>query len=206
MDREGFQCPDCATWVRVRVNNNGQAWLQRGRRMDGRFEPAPLPPRSVRQPEAGSLESFPDVSEMDLPTVQEQLREAETRLSALEAELQRLMVLRTRPGQDEQTRLGLNRDINRLTRRQIEWQSFAQRLRQRQSDVLQQERDRAQQAAAASSSNGGLMVFLGAALSCGGIFFFTRLINLHLDSHAMTVALIIALISGGLTWVIAQMR
>lgn len=209
----GFRCPnqECRNWIRLRASQNRSAWLEPGVRTDGRFQPILLvsPPEqrdastsAQRRPASGTRRNYPNVDELDLQAVRTQRQEAATRRRQLDEQIDETYRLRANNLQNEPLVRRYNTDLSRYFEEQNDLQQLAQQLADREA-ALQEEQRRAQPA---SSSNVGWQFGCSMFVAAAALVLFTRLINLSLDSHAITVLILIAFGSGVATFIIAQIN
>jgi hypothetical protein len=182
----GFECPVCGNWIRRRITLE-RAPLQR---------PAVAP--TSRRASQAPARNFPAINQMDLPSVQAERRQIETRLRELEAEIDRVFRLRSQnPASDELRRY--NTELGQYTSEQNRLRDRDQRLQERAA-TLEAEQARSRQ----SGGSGPAIAFVyGSLLAIGVMYALTRAINLTLDPRAIGVAALIAVAAGFLTFLIA---
>ncbi len=203
-----FECPSCRQWICLRVGQNGSTWFDTGVLANGmihsvqivreRGQPVRTPMRE--QPETPPS-ALPNIGNMDLPAVRTQRQRITTRLRQLEADIQRVINLRTQNLQNDQLTRQYNTELSQFTQEQNELHQFQQRLTERENS-LQPVTTPA--TGPGSSSPSGLIFGCGTVLGFAGIMVFTRMINLHLDSRAFMWVILIAVGAGFCTWLIAQ--
>ena len=198
-----FECPACQNWLRLRVNQNGSRWLEAGFYANEDIHPLHFARKTGQPPRATGRASRPNMQDMDLETVQAQRQRAAVKLRDLEENIQRIITLRSENLKNEQLTSQYNTELSRLTREQNDWKLYARQLAGRENELLEEEREQARQARA--SSGIGLAFWLGAILSGAGLYAFSELLGLQLDLTAYLYLVVIALISGFLTFIIAKL-
>ena len=200
-----FECPTCRNWIRLRVNQNGARWLEAGFYANGNIHPlqlsrqpghAPRTPRNHR----GRV-SRPNIRDMDRETVQAQRQRTGLRLRALEEDIQRVINLRSENLRNEQLTSQFNTELSRLTQEQNEWKLYERQLTKREHELIEEEKEQARQA---RSSGLGLAFWFGTILSGAGIYAFSQLMELQLDLAGYLYLVLIAVISGFATIIIAR--
>ncbi len=184
----GFECPVCGSWIRRRITLE-RAPLQR---------PAASP--AGRRATQAPARNLPAINQMDLPAVQAERRQIEIRLRELEAEIQRVSRLRPQNPTAEQLRR-YNTELRQCIDEQNLLQDRDQRLQDRATILEAEEaRVRTRQRGSSAPAFGFIYGFL---LAAGVMYALTRTINLSLDPRAVGVAVLIAVGSGFLTFLIS---
>jgi hypothetical protein len=142
--------------------------------------------------------NLPAINQMDLPAVQAERRQIETRLRELEAEIQRVSRLRPPNPTPEQLRR-YNAELRQCLDEQERLQNRDQRLQERLT-ALEAQQAQARQTGSSGPAFGFVFGFL---LAAGVLYGFTRMINLSLDPRAIGIAVLIAFASGFVTFLIA---
>jgi hypothetical protein len=196
-----FECPACENWVRLRANANGARWLEGGFYANDEIHPLQLARPSGQPPRGTARASRPNVKEMDREDVQAQRLRAGAKLRQLEEDIQRVITLRSENRKNAQLTSQYNTELSRLTREQNEWQLYERQLAEREQELIEEEKELARQA---RSSGIGLAFWFGSLLSGAGIYAFSRLMGLPLDLRGYMYLILIALISGFVTLIIAK--
>jgi hypothetical protein len=199
-----FRCPMCNKWLCLR-EQNGLRWIE-SRVAEDEQMPSTRPPG-----EDGSLplkENRPtdaitpqNVRELDLQRVRSELQRVTSRLRELTNDIGRNTRLQEQNNQSEQLVRQYDTKLRRLKQESEELKQYEERLTERENNLQEVATPTT---GTGTSSPSGLIIGCGTILGFAGIMAFTRLINLHLDSRAFIWVILIAVVSGLLTWLIAQ--